>query len=132
MNTLAWAALPVGAGMAIVLTALLVALAYSFRQRRRRLDAELLVAESHEQLALISSMSSFGFWSWDAATDKVWASRHTRTILALAEDEPLTGPTVLAAVHPEDRPALLNAINLTSRPNTMEIELRVIGKDREI
>jgi signal transduction histidine kinase len=132
MNTLAWAALPVGAGMAIVLTALLVTLAYSFGQRRRRLDAELLVAESHEQLALISSISSFGFWSWDAATDKVWASRHTRSILALAEDEPLTGPTVLAAVHPEDRPALLDAINLTSRPNTMEIELRVIGKDREI
>jgi signal transduction histidine kinase len=115
----------IAVGMLLVLSIAVVLL--SFEQRRRRLMAERLVAENQEQLALISSMSSFGFWSWDAATDKVWASQQSRRILALADNEPLTGATLLAAVHPEDRPGVLKAINLSSRPNTVEMELRVAG-----
>lgn len=115
----------------ILLLPLAAVVAFAFDQRRRRLRAECLVAENREQLALISSMSSFGFWSWDAATDKVWASQQSRRILALAENEPLIGATLLSAIHPEDRPGVLKAINLTSRPNTMEMELRVAGADGE-
>jgi C4-dicarboxylate-specific signal transduction histidine kinase len=121
-----------GIALAMILVALSIGIvALTLDQRRRRLAAERVVAENQEQLALISSMSSFGFWSWDAATDKVWASQQSRRILALAENEPLTGETLLAAVHPEDRPDVLNAINLTSRPSTMEMELRVAGVDGE-
>jgi two-component system, LuxR family, sensor kinase FixL len=118
--------------LAWFLMVLLVAVvAFAFDQRRRLLKAASLVVESQEQLALISSMSSFGFWSWDAASDTVWASQQSRRILALAENAPLTGATLLSTIHPDDRPGVLKAINLPSRPNTMEMELRVVGADSE-
>jgi C4-dicarboxylate-specific signal transduction histidine kinase len=120
-------------GIAVVLEALQLALiAFLFGQARLRMRAEQVAAESQERLSLISSMSSFGFWSWDAASGKVWASTHSRTILALGADTSLTGASLLAAIHPEDRPSVLQTINSTSRPNTMEMELRVAGPSAEI
>jgi two-component system, LuxR family, sensor kinase FixL len=120
-----------GIVVAMLLSLSIAVVALLFDQRRRRRTAERFVAQNQEQFALISSMSSFGFWSWDAATDKVWASQHSRRILALAENEPLTGSSLLSAIHPEDRPGVLKAINSASRPNTMEMELRVAGADSE-
>jgi PAS domain S-box-containing protein len=121
-----------GIVVAMILLLLAAAVAFAF-QRRQRLRAESLIAESQEQLALISSMSSFGFWSWDAATDRVWASEQSRRILALPEqeNEPLTGTSLLSTIHPEDRPGVLKAIDLTSRSDTLEMELRVVGADGE-
>jgi two-component system, LuxR family, sensor kinase FixL len=131
MAALMPATLQDGIVIALLLALATLAVALSFGQRRRRLIAEGLVGQNQEQFALISSMSSFGFWSWDAATDKVWASQQTRMILALAENEPLTGLSVLSAIHPEDRPGVTKAMSLASPPNTMEMELRVAGAGSE-
>jgi C4-dicarboxylate-specific signal transduction histidine kinase len=106
---------------------------FSFVQRLRRSGAEKLVAKSQERLALISSMTSFGFWSWDAATDAVWASPQTRTILGLDEHAPLVLEALLATIHSADRAAVLRAISESAAPsNTAELELRVIGQASEI
>jgi C4-dicarboxylate-specific signal transduction histidine kinase len=119
--------------VAIVLMVSLIALiAFSLGQKRRRIAAENEVAESQERLALISSMSSLGFWSWDVATDEVWASKHSRSILALEEDAHLNGQSLLDAIYPEDRPSVLEKINSTARPNSIEMELRVAGPGGEI
>jgi two-component system, LuxR family, sensor kinase FixL len=105
---------------------------YALAQRRRRLNAERVDAESRERLALISSMSGFGFWSWDAATDRVWASKHARSVLGVDGDAPLMGKTLLGALHPEDRTRVLYAIRETAHADdTMERELRLIGKGGE-
>jgi two-component system, LuxR family, sensor kinase FixL len=107
--------------------------AFSLAQRRRRRTAEKLVAESQERLALISSMSGFGFWSWDAATDQVWASTHARSILGLDEDAPLVRDALLAQIHPDDRAKVLQAIRAPANSDaTMEMELRVLGPRGEI
>jgi C4-dicarboxylate-specific signal transduction histidine kinase len=108
-------------------------LAFSLAQRRRRRTAEKLVAESQERLALISSMSGFGFWSWDAATDQVWASTHARSILGLDEDVPLVRDALLAQIHPDDRAKVLQAIRApASSDAATEMELRVVGPRGEI
>ncbi len=102
-------------------------------ERRRRLTAEKMRAESQERLALISSIASLGFWSWDAAADRVWASKHARGILALDDDTALTAASLIAAIHPEDRPSVLRIINSSGPPiDTMEMELRVVGGGGEI
>jgi signal transduction histidine kinase len=102
-------------------------------ERRRRLKAEGLHAASKERLELISSIASFGFWSWDAATDRVWASNHARSILALDETASLEGASLIAAVHPDDRPSVLRVINSAGGPaDTVELELRVNGPGNEI
>lgn len=103
-----------------------------FGRARRRTRAEDVAALCEERLSLISSMSSFGFWSWDATNDVAWASKHSRTILGLGEDVPLTGQSLLTAIHPEDRPIVLQTINSTPRPITFEMELRVAGPRGEI
>jgi two-component system sensor kinase FixL len=113
----------------VVQVALIV---FLFGGARRRSRAEHEAAQSEERLSLISSMSSFGFWSWDAGSDAAWVSPHSRTILGLSEDAFLTGQSLLAAIHPDDRPKVLEAINSTPRPNTIEMELRVAGPRGEI
>jgi two-component system sensor kinase FixL len=105
---------------------------FLFGRARRRSRSEHESALSAERLSLISSMSSFGFWSWDATNDVAWVSKHSRTILGLSEDTPLSGQSLLAAIHPEDRPSVLQAINSTPRPNTIEMEMRVAGPRGEI
>jgi C4-dicarboxylate-specific signal transduction histidine kinase len=102
-------------------------------ERRRRLGAEKMRSESQERLAVISSIASLGFWSWDAATDRVWASKHARSILALEDETELTGASLIAAIHPEDRPSVLRIINSSGPPiDSMEMELRVVGGGSEI
>jgi C4-dicarboxylate-specific signal transduction histidine kinase len=96
-------------------------------------ESKEFLAECQEQLALISSISTLGFWSWDAAIDRVWASKHARRILGFEEHEELTRHSLLAAVHPADRSGVLQAVNTSDRPdNAVEMELRLIGPRDEI
>jgi C4-dicarboxylate-specific signal transduction histidine kinase len=107
---------------------------YVFAQRRKRRLAERLSAESQERLALIASMSGFGFWSWEAATDRVWASKHARSVLGIDAGAPLVSDSLLAAVYPEDRSGVLEAIRSANAEtdDAMERELRVMGPAGDI
>jgi C4-dicarboxylate-specific signal transduction histidine kinase len=96
-------------------------------------NLEHLLAEGDEILALISSLSCAGLWSWDAATNLVWASKRARSILGLDEDAPLTRETVLSAIHPADRAVLSQILSVNPRPSdTVEHELRVVRLSSEI
>jgi PAS domain S-box-containing protein len=120
-------------GLALLLLIVVSALvAFSLEQRRRRFSAERVAAAGEERLALLSSMSSFGFWSWDRATDSGWANENARSILGLEQSELLTGQSLLAAIHPDDRPNVLEAINATTRPATTEMELRLSAPGSEV
>lgn len=91
------------------------------------------IAKSEEKLALISSITTLGFWSWNAATDRVWASTHTRRILGFDEHVELTRESLLAALHPSDRAAVVRTIMAPDTPDgTLEMELRVVGTAAEI
>jgi C4-dicarboxylate-specific signal transduction histidine kinase len=106
-----------------------VLILYAFRQRRRRREAEIQNAENQERLDLIASMSGFGFWSWDASTDEVWASAHARAVFGVDPDAPLVRETVLAAIHAEDRNDVLDTIGSTVHgEDAMERELRVVDQ----
>jgi signal transduction histidine kinase len=123
-----------GVAIAFVALALQCAfIAFFVRQRQRDSAARKIFAESEDRLALIESMDSFGFWSWDAATDQVWASTHGRNIFGIDEDAPLVREALLAVIHPGDRANVLQTIRQSAGPgDTMEMELRVIGQGGEI
>ncbi len=92
-----------------------------------------LLAKLHEQLAVVSSIDGLGLWSWDAASDGVWASPQARRILGLDEYELLTRDNLLAAVHPADLPRVLQAIGATTRTSDLvQLELRVAERGGEI
>jgi signal transduction histidine kinase len=129
VQTLDWVLIALGA--MVLQVALII---YAFAQMRRRRSAERLSAENQERLALVASMSGFGFWSWEAATDRVWASKHARSVLGIDTDAPLLGKWLLATIHPDDRTAVIDAISLaaTQAGDAMERELRVIGAGGDI
>jgi C4-dicarboxylate-specific signal transduction histidine kinase len=78
-------------------------------------------------------MDSVGFWSWDAATDQVWASRRARAIFGIDEDATLVREALLTVIHPIDRASVLQTISQGAHPSdTMEMELRVTGQGGEI
>ena len=86
------------------------------------------IAKSREKLALISSIATLGFWSWNAATGRFWASTHTRRILGFDEHIELTRESLLAALHPSDRATVLRTIMTPETADgTLEMELRVVG-----
>src|SRR5271165_4776211 len=66
--------------------------------------ADKLLAELHDRLAVVSSIDGLGLWSWDAASDGVWASPQARSILGLGEYDLPTRDSLLARVHPADLP----------------------------
>jgi C4-dicarboxylate-specific signal transduction histidine kinase len=89
--------------------------------------------DTEAQLALIASIETLGFWSWIAATDRVWADVRARRILGFEEHRELTRETLLAVVHPSDRAAVVHALSAAARAdNTVEMELRVVGRGAEI
>jgi len=95
--------------------------------------ADKLLAELHDRLAMVSSIDGLGLWSWDAASDGVWASEPARSILGLGEYDLLTRDSLLARVHPADLPRVLQAIGSTTRTGDVaQLELRVAGRSGEI
>lgn len=90
------------------------------------------IARSQERLALISSIRTLGFWSWNAATGRVWASIHARRILGFSAREELTRELLLAALHPSDRAAIVQMMTRPERhEKALEMELRVVGRAPE-
>ena len=58
---------------------------------------------------------------------------HTRRILGFEKHEKLTRESLLAAVHPSDRAAVVHALSAPARPDKIvEMELRVVGRGAEI
>lgn len=99
----------------------------------RQINAERLLAESEERLALVSSINTLGIWSWDRATDTVWASGHVLSILGLDATAVLTRDTLLAVIHPADHAVMLRAISAaTNHSDAVDMELRVVRQNGEL
>jgi C4-dicarboxylate-specific signal transduction histidine kinase len=98
-------------------------------KERARRRAKKRLAEARERLALLSSTQSFGFWSWNRATDVACASKCARRILGLDARTPLTRDLLVATIHPSDRDKITRTIGATTSHNdTVEMELRVVGQ----
>lgn len=85
-----------------------------------------------EQRLLISSIDTLGFWSWTAATERVWVDANARRILGFEARRKLTREALLAAVHPSDRATVVHALSTAARSNMVEMELRLVGPNAEI
>ncbi|MET4038155.1 PAS domain S-box-containing protein [Bradyrhizobium sp. JR7.2] len=71
-------------------------------QRRRRLRVEHQLKQSEERLTFAAAAANIGLWQFDYRRNELWATEHCRTLFGLERDAPLTGDTLLAAVHPDD------------------------------
>lgn len=91
---------------------------------------EDFMSRSQEQLALLDSIDSWGFWRWHKATKRVWANLHGRKLLELDAHSPLSFDTLFAAIHPDDRTDFIRALDAgTAHDRLVEMEVRVLKHD---
>ena len=88
------------------------ALAWLLLERRRRRRSERGWAESKQQLQLAIDAAGLGFWSWARQSKECWLSVQVASWLGLEGAGPHSElQTVLQAVHPDDRQALVAQFN---------------------
>jgi PAS domain S-box-containing protein len=58
--------------------------------------------ESEQRLQLAANAAGAGLWQWDAATGRVWATQHVRTILGVPEPSELDPAALFRSVDPDD------------------------------
>ena len=60
-------------------------------------------------LAAVSA--HLGFWRWDIATDRIWATAICRQMIGVDVQDPVSLATFLGAVQPEDRAATRRSLD---------------------
>lgn len=98
-----------------------------------RKNSELALRVSEERPSLAASSAGAGLWILDLSTHKFWATAKALELFGLAPDYLLTFDILLNMVHPEDKRAIVEAVNRASESNEeIHIEYRIILPDKGI
>jgi PAS domain S-box-containing protein len=96
--------------------------------RSSRIAREL--AESEHRMALAAQAASLGCWSWDLATDHIWASAEARRLFGLPAGEPVDFPRFLALVEPAHRDPVRRQVEaVLEEGRDYEMEYRIHPAD---
>ncbi|MFT3785040.1 MAG: PAS domain S-box protein [Tepidisphaeraceae bacterium] len=96
-----------------------------------RAAAQKHVRQLLEQQRLAFDAAQLGWWSYDATTDRVTWDERIRAIYGIAEST-VTYDQVLAAMHPEDRPRIDQAVERSidpANPQPYAVEYRIVRPD---
>jgi C4-dicarboxylate-specific signal transduction histidine kinase len=115
----------IAAALAFVLQTVVVTILLVQRSRRRR--AESLLKESEDRMTFAAASVNLGLWQFNSRTGQFWATEHCRALFGLAADAPLTRETIVAALHPEDRATVADALRGNAGPNRPAVnDVRVV------
>lgn len=97
---------------------------------RARVEAETRLRESGERLRLAISGARLGTWHWDLRADILVWSDACLAMFGLPPGTEVTYEVFLAAVHPEDREAVSNAVRVALDCRTeYDVEMRTVWPD---
>jgi len=103
----------------------------SFDITERR-AANQALRESVERLRFVTEHAKVGYWHWDVATDRAYWSPVCRQLFGLPVEREISYDDFIAALHPDDRDAVSNAIadcfSGTASPD-YHIEYRTVWPD---
>ena len=86
--------------------------------------------ESEQRMDLASAAADLGMWTWDIGQDTIWLTRRARELFSFPESEHINRVRFLGALHPEDRVAVDQAIEIAmARERGYEAEYRVLLPD---
>ena len=90
--------------------------------------------KSQERLYLSQSYASIGTWDWNIETGDIYWSSRISALFGYKKDIPeTTFENFLAAVHPDDRQMVVNAVNDCVENSTLyNIEHRVVWPDKSV
>src|SRR5262249_8033221 len=99
-------------------------------QRRRRQEAEKSLRDSEARMTFTASSANVGLWQFNRETGEVWSTEHCRTMFGLPRGSQPTRESFLAAVHPDDRKAVIAALRSTGAPQSFDA--RIVLPDTEV
>jgi len=96
-----------------------------------RKQAEAALKDSEARLAEVQRIARLGNWSWDLQTgEEQWSEEMFRVLGLSPLRDQITHETFEKALHPEDREAVLQAIEQTiSNHKPYQLEFKIIGYD---
>jgi diguanylate cyclase (GGDEF)-like protein/PAS domain S-box-containing protein len=115
-------------GLFVTAMSVVGVIAWRFSERSRE-------AAGHQarQLAQAQALARLGSWEWDVATDELsWSDEHFRLLgLEPGSCEPSV-ERFIAAVHPEDRAAVADAVSTVTAGGSVELVFRVVRPGGEV
>jgi PAS domain S-box-containing protein len=75
--------------------------------------SEARVLETEQRLDDAAGAADLGCWEWNVQRDEIWATDRFRALFGLAREQRLDLATVFEVVHPNDRPALQDAVKVS-------------------
>lgn len=113
----------------IVTSVPLLLLAGVIEERSR---GEMALREREERITLAAESANLAFWTINYETNESWMNDQGRAMFDFEPDGPVTRELFLARVHPEDRKAVAEAIELARATSpTFEFEYRLLRLDGE-
>ena len=99
-------------------------------QRARRRRVEEALRDNEERLNLALGAANMGAWDWRIDTGELKCSDEMRQIFGFAGGKAVTTKLFLDLIHPDDRPAVLQAITRTINLGVpYDVEFRTIHQD---
>jgi PAS domain S-box-containing protein len=97
-------------------------------------EAERELRRREERLRLACEVAHVGWWDWDIGTGRISVAEDLHVVLGFSPDQiPKTYAEFIAAVHPEDRTRVEQAIAATMEHGApYEVEFRFVGPDGSI
>ena len=98
---------------------------------RKRADQAL--RESDERLSLAADAADAGLWTFDAASGLFWATARARALFGYSPDEVISLARLQSSVHPDDREAVLTAIERSVQAgDPVNVEYRIVLPDGSV
>jgi PAS domain S-box-containing protein len=86
--------------------------------------------QSEERMRFTAANANIGFWHLDRSTNELWLTDHCRTLLGLPPDGELEREAIVAAIHPDDRDAMVESIRAAAYAGELALtEFRVVLPD---
>jgi PAS domain S-box-containing protein len=104
-----------------------------FASALERRKAEKALRENEAQLDLAAASADAGLWSIYTDTGRLWVTEKLREIFQFSPDEELTFERFLESVHPDDRQAARESLDLClGTSELVRLEYRIVRPDGRV
>lgn len=97
----------------------------------KRQELFVTLREAEERLSLAAESAEVGLWELDFRTGVFWATPRARAIFGYGSDEVVDLARVGASIHPDDRDAVMAAIERSRSGEPLRIDYRILTADGE-
>ena len=112
-------------GTLLAIVALVGIIVLLLVQMSKRKEAERSLKEIEDRMAFAAASTNIGLWRVDIATGRLWATDHCRSMFGIAPESQLTLDEFRGAVHPEDREAFAECLELAPQSGLRRSEFRI-------